>query len=304
LNIGGLSSLELRRRLQQGSLAFAVGSFSVTLTSTLPSVIENIGQLYADYPLVDDPELSDYLIELRLPAGPRRWFRPQVVFSHDGFIPFKPLPLAQAFAMFEWGLNWCVASTVHRYLVIHAAVVEKGGRALILPGAPGSGKSTLCAALVSRGWRLLSDEMTLIDPGGGAVWPFPRPVSLKNASIDIIRRWQPGAVIGEVVRDTSKGSVAHLRPPRDSLDRSRETAQPGFIVFPTWREGAGLTLEPMPRGRSFMQVAENSFNYHVLGEIAFTALADTVDRCECLRLEYSSLEQAVPALESMLAGGP
>jgi predicted ATPase len=31
---------------------------------------------------------------------------------------------------------------------------------VILPAPPGSGKSTLCAALVTRGWRLLSDELT------------------------------------------------------------------------------------------------------------------------------------------------
>ena len=36
-------------------------------------------------------------------------------------------------------------------------------RAVILPAPPGSGKSTLCAALVNRGWRLLSDELTLVD---------------------------------------------------------------------------------------------------------------------------------------------
>jgi predicted ATPase len=33
-------------------------------------------------------------------------------------------------------------------------VVERDGHALILPAMPGSGKSTLTAALVQRGWRL------------------------------------------------------------------------------------------------------------------------------------------------------
>lgn len=80
--------------------------------------------------------------------------------------------------MFEWGLNWVVAQNAHQFLVIHAAVVERHGRALIFPGAPGSGKSTLCAALLSRGWRLLSDEMALISRQNGEVTPFFRVLSV------------------------------------------------------------------------------------------------------------------------------
>jgi predicted ATPase len=46
--------------------------------------------------------------------------------------------------------------------MLHAAVVEKNGKALILPALPGSGKSTLSAALAMNGWRFLSDEFTMI----------------------------------------------------------------------------------------------------------------------------------------------
>ena len=65
--------------------------------------------------------------------------------------------------MLEWGLNWCVAGHAHQYLMLHAAALERNGRAVILPGDPGAGKSTLTAALMLSGWRLLSDEITLVD---------------------------------------------------------------------------------------------------------------------------------------------
>lgn len=116
--------------------------------------------------------------------------------------------------MLEWGLNWCVSMHAHHYLIIHAAVVEKNGLAAILPAPPGSGKSTLTAGLVLSGWRLLSDELTLIDRRTGLLHALPRPVSLKNQSIDVIRQFNPEAFINRVSHDTSKGSVAHMRPPR------------------------------------------------------------------------------------------
>ena len=72
-----------------------------------------------------------------------------------------------------------------RYLIIHAAVVERNGFALLLPAPPGSGKSTLCAGLIHHGWRLLSDELALIDPETATLQAIPRPVSLKLSLIHI-----------------------------------------------------------------------------------------------------------------------
>src|SRR3546814_15972535 len=82
--------------------------------------------------------------------------------------------------MLEWGLNWCIGAHGHQFLIIHAAVIERNGLAAILPGAPGSGKSTLTACLVHNGWRLLSDEMALVSLQDGGLTALARPISLKN----------------------------------------------------------------------------------------------------------------------------
>lgn len=58
----------------------------------------------------------------------------------------------------------------------------------IVPAPLDSAKRTLCAALVGKGWRLLSDELALVRLDTGELVPLPRPISLKNASINIIRR--------------------------------------------------------------------------------------------------------------------
>ena len=143
----------------------------VNLSSSLPNIAENLRDLYGAYTL-EDIHRVDFHIALQSPSIIRRWIRPQATFSFDGYLPFKPLPQTQSFAMFEWGLNWCVANNAHQYLVIHSAVVEKNGKAIIFPGTPGSGKSTLCAGLVSQGWRLLSDEMALLSTETGLITPI------------------------------------------------------------------------------------------------------------------------------------
>lgn len=298
MKLASLSSAELRRRLHGGGLNLSIGSFDVALRSPLPHVARGVELLYADYPLSPADSLIDFHIELSSPTWTRRWLRPQVAFSFDGQMPFKPLPIDQAFAMFEWGLNWVVANHSHQFAVVHAAAVEKNGRGFILPGAPGSGKSTLCAAMVCRGWRLFSDEMALISLGDGLLWPIPRPISLKNASIGIIKSFGKDVVLGETVADTAKGSVAHMRAPQSSIEASGVPVQPFAVVFPRYSAGASTELSPISKGRALMRTAENCFNYPVLGPTGFTCLGDSIEHCYCYTLSYSNLDEAIAALEN------
>ncbi|MDP2252706.1 MAG: HprK-related kinase A, partial [Thiobacillus sp.] len=229
----------------------------------------------------------------------RRWLRPQATFSFDGMHPFKPLPRDQAFPMLEWGLNWCVSTQAHQYLIIHAAVVEKNGLAAILPAPPGSGKSTLAAGLALSGWRLLSDELTLIDRKTGLIQPLPRPVSLKNQSIDVIRQFAPDAYINRPSHDTVKGTVAHMRPPRDSVLRQHETARPGWVIFPKWEAGAPATLTPRSQAQTFMFLAQNAFNYSHLGVDGFRVGTALIDQTACYDFRYSQLNEAIAAFDRL-----
>ena len=299
MRLGDISASDLPFQLRSGRVAFSIGRFSVSIRSALPGVSAQVAKLYADYQLNEPDELIDFAVELAAPSLLRRWLRPQVWFLFDGRSPFKPLPQVQAFAMFEWGLNWCIANHAHEFLVVHAAVVERNGRAFIFPGMPGSGKSTLCAALVCRGWRLLSDEMALISLADGMIHPVPRPVSLKNASIEVIRKFEPAAVFGTVVEDTAKGMIAHMQAPATSVIAGGQVAEPSRVVFPRYRVAAAPDLCQLERGTCFMQMAENSFNYNVLGGAGFDALADTVERCECYTLSYARLEDAISLMESL-----
>jgi hypothetical protein len=63
---------------------------------------------------------------------------------------------------------------------LHATVVARPGRCVALMGESGAGKSTLAAYLVSRGARLVTDDLlrTVIDAGGVSAYPGPRRIKL------------------------------------------------------------------------------------------------------------------------------
>jgi HprK-related kinase A len=263
------------------------------LTSSIVEIVSHVQRLYSAYLLADELDFIDFHVELSPPSKFRRYFRPQVNFYFDGYAPFKPLPYVQAAAMFEWGLNWCIANHSNHYLIIHAAVVECNGQAFILPGLPGSGKSTLCAALVCSGWRLLSDEMTLLSIADGKIYPIPRPISLKNQSIELIRNFSPQSVFGQIVNETAKGTVGHMCPPEQSIQSSTQYAIAGKVIFPKFVPNAEIKLTSLTKGRALLNVAENCFNYNVLGTQGFDRLGLMIGQCDCYEFEYSKLEQAM-----------
>lgn len=301
MKLGDLSRKDLISVARHEGLHYRNGPFTVRVRSDIPDFLEVLAASYPGLPLLADDEPSHFRITMSGVKGLRRWFRPQVQFQVDGLQPFEPYPHDHAFPMFEWGFNWCIGSTAHVNLILHSAAVEKAGRAVILPAIPGSGKSTLCAGLVSRGWRLLSDEFAIIRHSDGALLPLPKVAPLKNESIDIVRRYAPQLELGPLFERTRKGTVAHMRPPADSLARQGEVARPRWVIFPHFQSGQLTRLKPESRAVALTKLTNNSFNYPITMADGFRSLTRLVRDTDCYSLPNGDLDEAVSAIENLLA---
>ena len=300
MRLSDLSSVERAQRLRREGLLLRTGPFTFRIHSPIALVSEGLGLMYADNLLADEADFVDFDLHLVPVSGIRRWVMPQVQFLHDGDSPFQPLPAGHAYPLLEWSMNWCIASMVHDELLLHAAVIERDGLAAILPAPAGSGKSTLCAGLTQRGWRLLSDEVAMVSLVNGRVSALARPVSLKNESIEVMRRFAPDAVFNRVSHGTSKGSVTHMRAPVDAVRRADTAACPRWVVFPRFVAGAAPLLKARSRADSMLELGRNSFNYMVLGEAGFQTLGDMVARSDCYDFEYSQLDDAVAVFDRLV----
>ncbi len=291
----------LQAALSGGGIRCTIGPFDIHLKSEASGFVETLVQLYSDTSVELNPQnhFNDFTIRMTRPRSVRRFLRPQISFETDNETPFVPFPLDHSFPHFEWGLNWLIATMAHQYLMFHAAVLERHGKVMLLPALPGSGKSTLCSGMMLQGWRLLSDEFGLFRPETGLLEPLPRPIPLKNESIDIIRDFSPEAVLGPTFAKTRKGDVAHLRPDSYSLHCADQPAKPAWIVFPKYMAGADELLHPYAKGRAFLKLSGNSFNYHLQGARGFTAVADIVDSCDTWLLEFGDLDKAITLLTEL-----
>lgn len=91
-------------------------------------------------------------------------------------------------------------------VAVHAAVLLHHGRAVLVPGPSGSGKSRLCVAAAGAGATVLSDEYALVDPVSARVTGWPRPVRVRRRDGSVER-----IDLAEISEPVPVGLVALLR---------------------------------------------------------------------------------------------
>lgn len=276
-----------------------VGPAGFRVGSAWASPIDALARLYAGYPRPYD-DIADFTVRLEPERPWRRWLRPAVAVRGDLTLPdASPLPLATGLLAAEMGMNLQMALGARRWLLLHASGVERDGRAVLMSGHSGAGKSTLAALLAERGWRLLGDEFALIDLATGAVHPFPRPISLKNASIAVMAAEVAADRFGPLLAGTPKGDVRHLRPPASAIARMDETARPALLLFP--RFGPPQDVRPMGAIETFVRLTQASTNYVALGEAGFAALTRLVRDVPALAIDFPDTAGAIDLVERLWA---
>jgi HprK-related kinase A len=197
------------------------------------------------------------------------------------------------------GMNLQMALGQRRYLLLHASVVERDGRALMMTGISGAGKSTLAALLGARGWRLMGDEFALVDPETGSIHAFPRLVSLKNEAIAVIEAGVPEGRFGPLLAGTPKGDIRHLVPDATALAAMDRPATPALILFP--RFGFESAERGMLPSEVFVRLTQASTNYVALGQRGFDALTRIVKTVPAQAIDYPDTESAIAQVEALWA---
>jgi hypothetical protein len=188
-----------------------------------------------------------------------------------------------------WQLNRAVVAESDRYLLLHSAAAEFGGSALLLPAPMNSGKTTLVAGLVNRGFGYLTDEAAAIDPASLDVDPFPKPLSIELGSWEALESIRP-QLDARFARFA--GDQWHVVPDAIRPGAAARACPARLVVSPRFEPAATTTIARMSKAEGVLLLAENAFNFASHKGEGLHTLAAVVRECDCYRLTFGSLEAA------------
>jgi len=297
------SASDVAASLVAGTLELELGRISMRLQGKDATLREFLCNVYRDAPsrlVLGD--VTDVSIHVRPPNLLRKYIRRQVIPDPGFIVPAVPLPPRLSPLALEMGLNLSLALKCCRFTTFHSAVVGNKKGAILISAHSGGGKSTLASALMTEGYRLFSDEFGLLDFQDAKLWPHPRPVSLKDKSIEIIREMVGDDWVTEKLTDTPKGDIAYRRVRPSDIDAAHDPLAAKLILFPVFREGASPGAKELPKAEALMKLIPSSTNYHLLGAPAFKSLIKLVSGARAYEIVYSNTEQSMMMAHDLAAG--
>jgi len=175
-------------------------------------------------------------------------------------------------------------------LFVHAAAVEMNGRGYILVGAPGAGKTSAAAVLVRGGANYLSDEVALLDPKTGALYPCALPLAVKPWTAKAIGPLPPARQVA------SEAGVRYMLP-------SRRASGPVPVDSMILLDPAHAAVEPaeLPRAEMLLTLSQHSssFRYRPRLESAFSGFVRLLRTARCLQVGSAAPADAATMIASL-----
>ncbi|HKX19885.1 MAG TPA: hypothetical protein VJT33_17925 [bacterium] len=182
-----------------------------------------------------------------------------------------------------------MTSLLQRLLFVHAGAVELGGRACLVVGSSGSGKTSTVAALLARGAAYLSDEVALLDPENGTISPFHIPMAIKPWTAKAAGTLPDGI-------DAARQGPVHFHLP---ALRGRSCPIGAVVML---ERGRGGELARIPPAEALIRIARqpSSFQYAARTEAAFLAWVAALRRAECFEIRSDQAARLAPTIADMM----
>jgi hypothetical protein len=196
----------------------------------------------------------------------------------DGRVVRRDVDPSVAAATVVWRLN-AIAGESTAHVLLHAGCVAgpRGG-AVLLPGGPGAGKSTLAAACVAAGLTYVSDELAAIDVRTGGLAPYAKPLGLSGG------RLVAAGTLGRVVAQGPAG-----------------VPTPVALVFPRYKSEAPVTEVPLDSTWALLALTTHATNLAAMGGTALAWLAGLALSCPAVHVTYGDAGKALVAVERAAA---
>lgn len=183
--------------------------------------------------------------------------------------------------------------------VFHAGCIAHNGRALILCGDSGNGKSTLTFGLVNAGCAYLGDDHVPLHRDGRRVMAFPTAAGVKAGAWDLPEIKSLQARYGLTAQSPRVGVrylPLHLA---DSPDTGTDFPV-SALVFPEFRPGQALSVTQIAPEQALIQALRAGSRLSASHRSNLAPLADFLNHVPAYQLRYGASDQSVAACLDLL----
>lgn len=301
-----LSKTHLSELEWEGEATYRVLSYYFSVRWNSPRMGDFVQRVLAPFSVPPDPaEYPNPPTPGRPPSyslvalGPRTASPYRLLYGdHEMLMGDDP---ADLFHHLLWHVNDETLRVTGDFVLIHAgAVVTPAGEGVLLPGDPGSGKTTLVAGLVRAGFGYLSDEAGAIDPISRRLFPYPRALALKERLLlDLFPELEAWSRQPEPVTGPWYVHATDIRP-----EPPAGPSEVGFVIAPSYRPGAATAVEAMTAAQTVVELGRNNMNLSIYRRRVFPLLGDIARRATAYRLVSGSLDEAVQLVAELTGAGP
>jgi hypothetical protein len=178
---------------------------------------------------------------------------------------------------------------------IHATALEKSGRAVLIPGSSGRGKTTCCISLMRAGYRCLSDDHPLVRENGTEleILAFPEKIDVTENSIQLFPE------LREAQARLRRGIWKRSFFPDEFYPHAIvEAGKPAVILFPLIIDAPESRLEPLPKNRALEEIMRQGLLVldREVAHRQFRTFARLAETTPCYRLYFGEDVLALPQL--------
>lgn len=208
---------------------------------------------------------------------------------------------AQRLAPLVKGLVWQTAVSTHDFFLdIHAGVVGDEQFAYLFPAAPGSGKTTLTAALTHHGFEFFSDEVALLHGNQFLAEPVPLAICIKDTGMAALSRYYPQLTDLMLHLRGDGKRVRYMPPPVEALPPMDTLRPVGAIFFPHYSPHQPTKLEPIKSIEALESLLQECLIVDTrLDREKILHLLTWIGNMPCYRLGVSDLDEAARLVKSI-----
>ncbi len=274
---------------------FAAGPATFVVRCPSTAVRDSVEELFVDLPEGSQTTPDTEIVLLEAPAG-RLMVR--AADRHVG--PQSP---NGALATVVTSVSRLALDADPGHLHLHCAALSLGKRGVLISAPSGTGKTTLAAALVVRGWSYVSDEAVALEAGSPIACGFPKPLLIKPGGGGLVPQLEAASV--SLVSEEEPWWLVPVSALPASIEGELE---PSLIVI-LHRANDGSTdaspvATPLHPADAVVALMGQTMDAERFGVDAAATLGHLAARCRCVAMAVGPLDAAVLVLEELIRSSP